>query len=63
MDELELAVLQAALVHALQQAKSPAEARALLASEPLSEPARRWLAEADPRALETARALVRRWAR
>lgn len=63
MDELELAVLQAAMLHALQRAETPAGVRALLAQEPLSSPARHWLAEADPRALETAIALVRRWAR
>jgi hypothetical protein len=63
VDELELAVLQAALVHALQRAQTPAEARALLAEEPLSGPAREWLAQADSRSLETAIALVRRWAR
>jgi hypothetical protein len=63
MDELELAVLQAALLRALQRAQTPDEARALLAEEPLSEPARRWLGEADSRSLETAIALVRRWTR
>jgi hypothetical protein len=63
MDELELALLQGALLHALQQAHTPEEALALLAAEPLSEPARQWLAHADPRALETALALVQRWVR
>ncbi len=63
MDEGELAALQAALLRVLQQAQTVGEARALLAREPLAEPAQRWLAEADPRALETAMLLVRRWLR
>lgn len=63
MDELELAVLQAALIHALQQAQTPDEAHALLEQEPLSEPARHWLGEADSRSLQTAIELVRRWTR
>lgn len=63
MDEAELAALQAALLSALQHATTPAEARALLAQQPLAEPARLWLAEADARSLETAMALVRRWTR
>ena len=63
MDEAELGALQAALLRALQQATTPAEARALLAQEPLAEPARLWLGDADARSLETAIALVRRWTR
>lgn len=63
MDEHELAALQAALIHALQRAETPDEARALLGQESLSEAARRWLDEADSRALETAIMLVRRWVR
>ena len=63
MDEAELAALQAALLRALQQAQTPAEARALLAAEPIAEPAQRWLAEADSRSVQTAIELVRRWVR
>ncbi|MEY2934522.1 MAG: hypothetical protein RL033_5271 [Pseudomonadota bacterium] len=63
MDESELAALQAALLHTLPRASTPAEARALLAQVPLAEAARQWLADTDPRSLETAIALARRWVR
>jgi hypothetical protein len=63
MDESELAALQVALLQALQRASTPAEVRALLAQPPLAEAARQWLADADPRSLETAIALARRWVR
>lgn len=63
MDERELAELQAALLHALQRAETPAGVKELLAAQPLAEAAQRWLDEAEPRALETAIALVRRWLR
>jgi hypothetical protein len=61
MDESELAALQAALLSALRSASTPEEARALLLEAQLSEAARRWIAESDPRSLETAIALVRHW--
>jgi hypothetical protein len=63
MDEAELAALQAALLSALEHATTPVEARAQLAQQPLAEPARLWLREADSRSLEVAIALVRRWTR
>ncbi|MEY4544496.1 MAG: hypothetical protein RL685_691 [Pseudomonadota bacterium] len=63
MDESELAALQAALLHTLQRASTPAQARALLAQLPLAEAARQWIADMDPRSLETAIALARRWIR
>jgi len=62
MDESELAQLQVALVNALHRASSAEEALALLADAPLCESARRWLAGSDPRSIETAIALLRRWA-
>ena len=61
MDDSELAALQAALVAALSRAGSPEEALSLLAEAPVSEACRRWIAASDPRAIETAIALVRRW--
>jgi hypothetical protein len=61
MDDSELAELQTALVNALHRASCPEEALSLLAEAPLSEASRRWLASSDPRSLETAIALVRRW--
>ena len=61
MDERELAELQAALVNALRRASHPEQALSLLGEAPLSEAARRWIAASDPRSIETAIALVRRW--
>jgi len=49
-------------VNALHRASSAEEALALLADVPLCESARRWLAGSDPRSIETAIALLRRWA-
>ena len=62
MDERELGALQAALVHVLRRASSPAEVLAQLAAAPLARDAQRWIAASDPRSIETAIALVRRWA-
>ncbi|HTV21600.1 MAG TPA: hypothetical protein VMG12_23085 [Polyangiaceae bacterium] len=61
MDETELAALQSALLEALRRASSPEEALALLERASLCESARRWLAESDPRALQTATEIVQRW--
>jgi hypothetical protein len=61
MDDAELAALQAALVAALARAATPEELHSLLAEAPLSEAFRRWIAASDPRAIETAIELVRRW--
>jgi hypothetical protein len=61
MDDSELAALQAALVTALARASSPEEVLSVIAEVPLSEPLRRWITASDPRAIETALELVRRW--
>jgi hypothetical protein len=61
MDDAELAELQAALVHTLRRAASPEEAVSLLADASLCAAARRWIAASDPRSIETAIAIVRRW--
>ncbi|MEO8179459.1 MAG: hypothetical protein ABI895_11570 [Deltaproteobacteria bacterium] len=61
MDDAELAALQAALLNALLGASSPEQALALLADASLAEWARRWIAASDPRSIETAMVLVRRW--
>lgn len=63
MDDAELAQLQAALVDAFRRASSPEQALLILSNAPLSEAARRWVAGSDPRSIETAIALVRRWVR
>jgi len=61
VDDRELAELQAALIEALRCASSPEEALSLLGRAPLAEWAQHWLAQSDPRSLETAMLLVRRW--
>ena len=63
MDDPELAQLQAALLDALRQASSPEAALSLLARAPLSAWAQQWLAQSDPRSVEIAMVLVRRWAK
>lgn len=62
MDDLELAALQAALVDALGRAESPAAALEILGAAEVPEWSRAWLMNSDPRALETAIDLLRRWA-
>ena len=61
MDDTELAALQAALVAALARSASPEEVLTLLAEVPLPAAFRQWIAASDPRAIETAIELVRRW--
>jgi hypothetical protein len=62
LEDPELAALQAALVSALHQASTPQQVLVLLSAAPLSEASHRWIAGWDPRSIETAMALVRRWA-
>lgn len=61
MADNELAALQVALIQALRSASCPEEALSLLAAASLSESAERWITGSDPRSIETAMALVRRW--
>jgi len=61
MDDPELAEFQAALIEALRRASSPEAALSLLERTPLAEWAQQWIAQSDPRSLETAMLLVRRW--
>jgi acetylornithine/succinyldiaminopimelate/putrescine aminotransferase len=62
VDDPELGAVQAALLAALSRASSAEEALALLRSVQLPDWAELWLANSDPRALETAIHLVQRWA-
>lgn len=62
MDDAGLAALQAALVNAFRSASSAEEAFSLLTAAPLSAAAQRWISASDPRSIETAIALVQRWA-
>jgi hypothetical protein len=57
----ELAALQAALVATLAERASPDAMRARVCEHATSSVARAWIEGADPRALEVAASLVRRW--
>jgi hypothetical protein len=61
LEDPELAALQAARER-LAPGVHPAEVQVLLSAAPLSESSRRWIAGWDRRSIETAMALVRRWA-
>ena len=62
MDDPELAAYQAALLELLASGVAPAEMQARLAADPAFAPYREYTATFEPRSLEIASALVRRWA-
>jgi hypothetical protein len=62
-DERALADLQVALLDLLARSPSPAEVRARLGADPRLAPWRDWIAQLEPRMLEVAGALVRKWSR
>jgi hypothetical protein len=61
MDDLELDAFQALLLELLDGGAPPEELKARLSAAPAAAPFADWIAGWEPRCIETASVLVRRW--
>jgi hypothetical protein len=61
MDDLELEAFQALLLELLDAGLLPEALKQRLLDEPAAAPLRDWIAGWEPRCIETASLLVRRW--